>query len=372
VLAAGVAHDFNNLLASVLGSASLAQADLAPDAPVRQHLQRIELAARRGSDLTRQMLAYAGRGDTTPVDVDVNAVVEEMRDLLGVTLPGRIELRYELTSDIPAIEVDPTQLRQVVMNLVINAAEAIGDAGGVVTVRTGIADVDVAELAELHHGLNAAPGPHFFLEIADSGCGMDPATASRIFDPFFSTKFAGRGLGLATVAGIVRRHRGALGLRSVPGAGTTFRVLLPCRPHPALLDVAQDGPTPEARSDVRTILLVDDEEDVRAVTSHMLERLGCRVLLAGDGREAVDVFRAHARIIDAVLIDLTLPRVSGDQAAREIRGIRPDAPVILMSGYGEESAAQELAGVGSAAFLRKPFSVADLGATMGRALAPSD
>jgi CheY-like chemotaxis protein len=296
-------------------------------------------------------------------------VVEEMRDLLQVSLPRRVGVRYELSSDLPTIEADPTQLRQVVMNLVINATEAIGDADGMVTVRTAVVELGGTELGELHHGADVAPGPHLLLEIVDTGCGMDDATSARILDPFFSTKFAGRGLGLATVAGIVRRHRGALGVRSTPGEGTTFRIFLPCGEQRAEPDAPAAAP-PEVGPDTRTVLLVDDEEEVRAVTSHhMLERLGCRVLVAGDGREAVDVFRMYAPIIDAVLIDLTLPRMTGEQAAREIQGIRPDAAVILMSGYGEERVTGELGGNGLAAFLRKPFSVADLDSTMGRALA---
>jgi CheY-like chemotaxis protein len=260
------------------------------------------------------------------------------------------------------------------MNLVINAAEAIGNADGAVTVTTGVADVSAAELAELHRGPDAAPGPHLFLQVSDTGCGMNGATAARILDPFFSTKFVGRGLGLSTVAGIVRRHRGALGIWSTPGEGTTFRILLPCAERAVPAEVAEQPPMTESSdpSDGRTVLLVDDEEDVRAVTSHMLERLGCRVLLAGDGHEAVDVFRTHANIIDAVLIDLTLPRMSGEQAAREIQGIRADAPVILMSGYVEESTTRELAEAGLAGLLRKPFSVADLRSTMTRALSGRD
>src|SRR5438445_4290745 len=188
---------------------------------------------------------------------------------------------------------------------------------------------------------------------------MDAATAANAFDPFFSTKFTGRGLGLATVLGVVRGHRGALAVTSAPGRGTIFRVYLPAAGAPARVEPPAAASAGEGREG-RTVLLVDDEVDVRTVTAHMLERLGCSVLLAGDGREGVEVYRAHARTIDAVILDLTLPRLSGERAFREIRDIRPDARVILMSGYSEETVTQRLNGVGIAGFLRKPFSVTDL------------
>ena len=250
------------------------------------------------------------------------------------------------------------------MNLVINAAEAVGDAG-TITVRTAAVQLDETGIRRMHRGSQVSAGPHVCLEVADSGGGIDPASMGKIFDPFFSTKFAGRGLGLATVLGIVRGHRGGLSVQSEPGRGTTFRIFLPCAEQPPS-DVR-----PPAEPSTRTVLLVDDEEDVRAVTMHMLERLGCSVLVAGDGHEGVEVFRAHAPVIDAVLIDLTLPRLSGEGACREIRTIRSDARVILMSGYSEEVASGRLADAGAAAFLRKPFSVTDLRSTMDRALGPA-
>ena len=367
VLAGGVAHDFNNLLLTVLGSASHALGELPADSPARERLRKIETAAQHGSDLIRRMLTYAGKGEIVPEAVEVNVVVEELRDLLRDSIPLRVAVRLELDDDLPAVAADPTQIRQVVMNLIMNAAEAVGDAGGEIRVRTFMTELDANTLSEVQHGAGSAPGPHLCLEVADTGAGMDAATAARIFDPFFSTKVTGRGLGLATVLGVVRAHRGALALASQPGKGTTFRVYLPIgetpvrRPAPPSAVVAAVDPA-------RTVLLVDDEADVRAVTAHMLERLGCSVLQAGDGREGVEVFRAHAELIDAVLIDLTLPRLSGDRACHEIRNIRPDARVIVMSGFNEDTTRDRLADIGLAGFLRKPFSVADLRSTMDRAL----
>jgi len=360
VLAGGVAHDFNNLLVNVLGNASLAASELAEDSPARPSLRRIEAAARRGSELTRQMLAYAGKEPVSLQPVNVSAAVEDTLDLLQVSIPTRVVVRQELGPDLPEVAGDPSQIRQVVMNLIINAAEAIGDAG-VITVRTELVHLDDAALRPMQRGSEAIPGPHLCLEVADTGAGMSAATVAKIFDPFFSTKFAGRGLGLATVLGVVRAHHGGLTVRSEPGRGTTFRVFLPCAEVPA-----RAAAPPPAEPTSRTVLIVDDEEDVRAVTAHMLERLGCSVLVAADGREGVEVFRAHAPVIDAVLIDLTLPRLSGERACREMRTIRSDARVILMSGYSADEAPGHLAEAGAAGFLRKPFSVADLRSMMDR------
>ena len=371
VLAGGVAHDFNNLLVNVLGNASLALGELPPSSPAREAVRRIEHAARRGSELTRQMLAYAGKETIALERVDVNAVITDTSDLLRGSIARRVALAHDLAADLPAVEGDPTQLRQVVMNLVINASEAIGDAEGSITVRTAMVELGEEDLRDTLHAPEATPGPHVCVEVSDTGCGMDAATVAKVFDPFFSTKFTGRGLGLATVLGVARGHRGALAVASTPGQGTSFRVYLPAaaagtRPEVATAAPAAEGP------EGRTVLLVDDEADVRAVTAHMLERLGCSVLEAGDGRQGVDVFRAHARVIDAVIVDLTLPRLSGDGVFHEIRGIRPDARVILMSGHSDDRATGGLLEAGLAGFLRKPFSVGDLRATMERALGDSE
>ena len=369
VLAGGIAHDFNNLLVSVLGNASLALGELPPHAPACEALRRIERAARRGSELTREMLAYAGKDVIALERVDVNALVAETSDLLSVSIGSKVAMAYDLAPGLPAIEGDPTQIRQVIMNLVINASEAIGGAEGTITVCTGVVGLGPEALRDTLHPPEAAPGPHVCVEVRDTGCGMDAATVAKVFDPFFSTKLTGRGLGLATVLGVVRRHRGALAITSAPGRGTTFRVYLPAAGTAARLEppAAVAAPAPGEGREERTVLLVDDEEDVRAVTAHMLERLGCSVLQAGDGREGVDVFRAHARVIDAVIVDLTLPRLSGDRVFREIRTIRPDARVILMSGYNDAKATGGLAEAGLAGFLRKPFSVADLEKALGDA-----
>jgi two-component system cell cycle sensor histidine kinase/response regulator CckA len=364
LMAGGIAHDFNNLLVTVLGNASLALADLLPGAAGRQAVARIESAAIRASELTRQLLAFAGKEELATEAVDVNAIIRETQELLEVSLSSRVTVGLELEPSLPPIEGDATQLRQVVMNLVLNAADAMGDADGLITVRTGIAVLDQAALDEAWHDPDASPGPHQCIEVADNGCGMDASTLARIFDPFFSTKPTGRGLGLANVLGIVFGHRGAVHVSSEPGRGTTFRVFLPAEARRAA-----SRPAPSEAASGRTVLLVDDEEDVRATTAHMLERLGCDVLLAGDGQEGLRMFSTHAGTIDAVLMDLSLPRMSGDRAAQEIHRLRPDARVILMSGHADERVRTRMSGDDSAGFLRKPFSVTDLEHMIDKVLA---
>jgi CheY-like chemotaxis protein len=280
-------------------------------------------------------------------------------------------IRDELDDDLPAIDADRVQIQQVIMNLLVNAAEGIGEREGEVVVRSEIVHLDEgALLAMSRRGPESVPGSYVCLEVADSGVGIDASTMERIFDPFFSTKFAGRGLGLAAVLGIVREHRGALTVSSEPGRGTTFRIFFPCAGAAARSEENPAVPQ-DTHMTGRTVLLIDDEEDVRAVTQDMLQRLGCSVLLAGDGREGVDVFRAHANAIDAVIVDLTLPHLRGDCACSEIRRIDGEARVILMSGYDDERTARQLAETGVAAFLRKPFSLADLRSTIDRALRPA-
>jgi PAS domain S-box-containing protein len=366
VMAGGIAHDFNNLLLTVLANVSVAREEVAPGSPLHDQLAGIETAARRGSDLTRQLLASTGKESVVLQPVDLNALIRELEELLRVARPRNVVVRYALDPALPPIDADPTKLRQALMNLLINAAEAVGQRGGAVDVRTGTVVVDDASAPHLQQAADFTPGPHVAITVTDTGCGIEDDTMARMFDPFFSTKFAGRGLGLSTVLGVVRGHGGALDVASQPGRGTTFRVLLPCRRVMRTAAAPAVGPAPA--SERRTVLLVDDEEDVRAVTAHMLERLGCSVLQASDGREGVDVYRTRVQTIDAVLLDLTLPRLNGEQAFSEIRTIRPDARVILMSGYNDEQTMRRLTERGVAAFLRKPFSVADLRSTIGKAL----
>jgi two-component system, cell cycle sensor histidine kinase and response regulator CckA len=356
VLAGGIAHDFNNLLVSILGNADLALMEMSEAAPAIESVREIRQAAIRASELTNQMLAYSGRGAFVVRAIDLNELVDEMGHLLRVSISRQTLLRYDLAANLPAVEADAAQVRQVVMNLITNAADAIGERSGVITISTGLLDATRDYLAATYLDEKLPPGPYVFLEVADTGCGMDAPTRARLFDPFFTTKFAGRGLGLAALLGIVRGHHGAVRVTSEVGKGTTFRVLLPCCDRPAERQ-APPAPLPEATPGGGTVLIVDDEETVRNVARLMLQRFGMTVLTAADGKEGVDVFRQHHAEIDAVLLDMTMPRMSGEDAFRQMRDIRKDVRVVLCSGYNEQDATSRFNGQGLAGFLQKPFEL---------------
>ncbi|MBE7560041.1 response regulator [bacterium] len=253
------------------------------------------------------------------------------------------------------------------MNLIINASEAIGEASGVIVISTGAVECDRAYLAGSYIDEDLPPGLYVYLEVADTGCGMTPETLARVFDPFFSTKFTGRGLGLAAVLGIVRGHRGAIKVYSEPGRGTTFKVLFPASSRPVQNDAVRQPAAARWRG-VGLILVVDDEETVRTLARRMLERLGFTVLVASDGQEGVEIFRQHADEVRAVLLDMTMPHMDGEEAFRELRRIRPDVRVVLSSGYNEQDATNRFAGKGLAGFIQKPYCLEDLCDVIRRAL----
>ncbi len=373
VLAGGIAHDFNNLLVGILGNADLALLDLPPESPARQSVRDIEVAARRATELVRQMLAYSGKGRFVVEPLDLGLVVEEMLHLLEASVSKKAHLRLDLAPGLPRVEGDATQLRQVLMNLILNASDAIGDRSGVVSVRTGAMRCDRAYLDGSFMASDAPAGPYVFVEVSDTGVGMERATIERIFDPFFSTKFTGRGLGLAAVLGIVRSHRGAIKVRSELGRGTTVRVLLPPAADERVAGSALQGETaraPTARAGV--VLLVDDEETVRAVGRAMLARLGFEVVAARDGREAVEVFASDPRRFACVLLDLTMPRMDGDECFRRLRELRPEVRVVLSSGYNEQELLARFAGKGLAGFIQKPYHIDELAAALDRVLGDAE
>jgi len=354
VLAGGVAHDFNNLLMGVLGHAELALLSMPPGAPGRQSLEHIRTAALRAADLCRQMLAYSGKGRFIVQPIDLARMVEEMTHLLEVPISKKATLRYEFAPYLPAFEADPTQIRQVVMNLITNAAEAIEGDDGEIVVRTSVAEVDAARPD--HDWLPEAllPGRYVSLEVSDNGCGMDAETKRKIFDPFFSTKFTGRGLGLAAVIGIVRGHHGGLQVRSEKGCGTTFRILFPCSTTQAT-SAPSEPAVANGWSGAGTVLVADDDPEVRLVVSELLERLGFKFLLACDGVEAVEVFRREADRLRLVLLDLTMPRLDGNQALKQMAEIRSEIPVVVISGYSEQDTVLRISGRQLAGFIQKPF-----------------
>jgi len=354
ILAGGIAHDFNNLLVSILGHSGLALGRTPRDSMARKNLEQIEIAARRAADLTRQMLAYSGRGTFEVRPLDLSKLVEEMAHLLEVAISKQAQIAYHFAPDLPAIEADATQVRQVVMNLITNAAEAIGEQSGTVTVSTGMMQADRAYLSETYLDEDLPEGCFVYLEVSDTGCGLDQGTLAKIFDPFFTTKFTGRGLGLASVLGIVRGHRGAIKVYSEPGQGTTFKVLFPCSAQ-AARELTAPAISIAGWRGKGTVLVVDDEEEVRVVTRAMLEEFGFTALLAADGREGVELFRRHAEEIVAVLLDQTMPGWSGEETLQHLLVVKPDARIILTSGYNEREATLRFAGQGIASFIQKPY-----------------
>ena len=367
VLAGGIAHDFNNLLVAILGNASLALLDLPQDSPARPSIADIEIAGQRAGELARQMLAYCGRSKFQIEPIELAELVRELMTLLRVSIGKSVVIKLDLPDDPIIVDADAAQIRQVVMNLVINAADAIGDRSGIVTIRVRRLEADAAYLADAHPGSNLAAGSYAALEVSDTGLGMDKETQARIFDPFFTTKFAGRGLGLAAVLGIVRGHGGALRVYSELGRGSTFRIVLPLS---ASSPVRAEDPETEWSGTGR-ILVVDDDAMVRTVARRLLESFGLTVVEATGGAEAITMFVDEADTIDAILLDLTMPDVGGAQVFRAVRAIRPDVPVVLMSGYHEDEASAAFDGQGLAGFVQKPFTPADLSRRMRVALGSS-
>jgi PAS domain S-box-containing protein len=362
LLAGGIAHDFNNLLVSMLGNADLALRELPPGEAAAVSLAEIRKAALRASDLSNQMLAYSGRGRFVISVLDLNELIRELSGLLEVTLPTGVAMEQSLAEGLPAVRADGTQIRQVVMNLITNAGEACASGQGRIRVVTDTLEItDGPPPADVTEG-ELTPGRHVLIEVSDTGCGMGEATLQRLFDPFFSTKPSGRGLGLAAVLGIVCGHGGAIQVVSRLGAGSRFRLLLPATPE--VPESRQSKPRIETGVVARTVLVVDDEEVVRNTARRMLEHLGYDVLLAAGGAEALEL---HARLdgaIHAVLLDLTMPQMSGEAVFRALRRSDPSIRVILSSGYTADDSAAGLDALSLSGFIQKPYSLDDLASTL--------
>jgi len=374
VLAGGIAHDFNNLLTGILGNAGLALMMIEPDSTIHGYVQRIETAGHRAAELISQLLAYAGKATFREQTVDLAALVTEMAELLRLSISKQAELRLDFDAGLPAVRGDATQLRQVVMNLITNASDALGGQPGVVGISAEVAHVDHAWLLDAHLREDLPEGVYVRVAVTDTGSGMEEATRERIFDPFYTTKFAGRGLGLAAVLGIVRGHGGAIRVTSQLGSGTTVEVLLPCE-RPA--EEALPAPEPVARPefDTRplhaTVLVIDDEEGVANVAAATLEHAGCQVLVAYGGAAGVAEYASQPDDIDAVLLDLTMPGMSGPEVLARLLELRPAARVILSSGFREPEQ-EGLAVTGHAAFLQKPYHPGRLIGTLRQVLGRSD
>ena len=351
VLAGGIAHDFNNLLTGILGNASLAKLDIAPDTPPFNCVEEIEKASLRAAELCRQMLAYSGKGRFVVQLLDLSELITEAGPLLELSSTKKAKLRFFLNKQLPLIQADVNQLRQVVINLVSNGAEAIGEKDGVIRITTGAMRATREYLHQTHLAPDLPEGVYVFVEVSDNGSGMPPEVLQRIFEPFYTTRFTGRGLGLSAVLGIVRGHNGTIKVESEPGKGSSFLVLFPAAEQTAMLPPEAPPAVPPSRR----ILVVDDEDTVRSVLVRMLRSFGYEAVTATNGQEAVDFFHAGRDDFRAVLLDLTMPELDGAETFREIHRLRPGLPVILMSGYTEHDAVSRFGAQGLAGFLQKPF-----------------
>jgi two-component system cell cycle sensor histidine kinase/response regulator CckA len=356
VLAGGIAHDFNNILTAIMGNLNLAMDQLSPAAPERNELMEATKATRRAADLTKQMLAYSGKGRFVVKSLSLREVVEEMVPMLEVSASKKAVLHFQYAASLPFVEVDVSQLQQVIMNLVVNASEALGDRSGTISLTVGAMECDRTYLSTTYLGEPLGEGTYVFLEVADTGCGIEKERLNRVFDPFYTTKFTGRGLGLAAVLGIVRGHKGAITVYSEVGKGTTFKVLFPAVYVKTEKTDRLSSPD-SAWKGSGCVLMVDDEPSVRTTAKKMLERMGFQVLLAEDGSKGVEVFRDRAREIRCVLLDLTMPHMDGEETFREMQRISPNVQVVLSSGYNQQDVVQRFVGKGLAGFIQKPYTM---------------
>ena len=367
LLAGGIAHDFNNLLTAILGNIDLALLDIPRNSTARDDLLTAMTATRRAAELAQQMLAYSGKGRFVIEPVHVPAAIQEIVQMLKASISKSADLRIRFPDSLPEIDADATQLRQVVMNLVINASEALEGRPGSIDLSAGIAEGQRLLPTRLWPHEPLPPGPYLYIEVADTGAGISPETLEKIFDPFFSTKFVGRGLGLCAVLGIVRGHKGAIQVDSAPGKGTTFRVFFPARTEPPSPSPAPPAePPPPTGSGL--LLLVDDEPSVRDTATKLLSRLGYQVLCAADGPQAIALFHGQAPRISGVILDLTMPQLDGVQTFAELRRIRADIPVIVSSGYSESEVMPRFAGMHLNGFIPKPYTLDGLRAALARCL----
>jgi PAS domain S-box-containing protein len=359
VLAGGIAHDFNNLLTVILGNSRVVMEDLPVDSPMRDQLRRVRAAGEQAAGLVEQMLAYSGKPSASQIPLDLSHLVAEMLDLLRVSVSEKCMLAPDLEANLPTVDGDPSQLRQVILNLVTNASEAMQEKGGSVTLRTGTVKAEASDLAVSFGASDLPAGRYVFLEVSDAGTGMSAETRARIFEPFFTTKLSGRGLGLASVLGIVGAHGGAMTIASELGAGSIFRMLLPPSKRTARPKGRVGGSLGEPTGSGR-ILVVDDDEEVLEVSRVFLERSGFEVLTATSGDQGIELFRACPEEIDEVILDLAMPGRDGLETFLEIRRIRSDVPVIVISGYGEGVMEERFDGQRIAGFIHKPFEPEEL------------
>jgi two-component system, cell cycle sensor histidine kinase and response regulator CckA len=368
VMAGGIAHDFNNLLMAILGNLDLALLDLSPASRSSPFIAQAIVAARRAADLTNQMLAYSGKGMFDLKAIDMSEIVEEIARLLKASISKTVLLNLQLTKDLPMIMADPGQIQQIIMNLIVNASESISSNSGVVTITTGLKECDEEYLMNSRLKEKPKEGDYIFLEVSDTGCGMDKETQEKLFDPFFTTKFTGRGLGMAAVLGIVSGHKGAIFVNSTPAEGTRIRVLFPAENKADKPVKDKEMETEKSPSSKGMVLVVDDDEMVLGLCKDMVERLGFKVLTAADGEYAVALFNENADNIDCVILDLTMPNKDGMATFDEMMASGSDVRVIISSGYDELEVSQRFKGKGLAGFIKKPYQLENLQKELYRVL----
>lgn len=354
LLAGGIAHDLNNMLAGIQGNASLALSEVPDQSRVGERLRRIIGGCDRAGKVIQQILAYSGQVTCDPIRLDLNEQIEEMTEFMRAAVPRNIALDMRLAPETPATESDSGQLQQVITNLLVNAAEAIGDESGRITISTECITLSEDDVHQYYSGQNLSPGDYVALRVADTGCGMSPETVRRAFEPFFSEKGAGRGLGLSAMLGVVRAQGGGVRVESTLGEGSSFTVVLPACESLSDEEVVVK-PRQQAPNDA-TVLVIDDEDDVRDVIRDMLTYRGMRVLTAENGERGIETFKQYAKEIDVVLLDMTMPGKSGGEVFREILGIDPEAQVIIASGYSRERVTSRFDDKHPAAFVHKPFT----------------
>ena len=359
VLAAGIAHDFNNILTGIVGNAELARLAVPAEHSAHEDLNTIIMASQRAAGLTRELLDFAGPGKGTLEAVYLNSMVTTMLVILRSQMHKSIIVRKSLRPDVPPIEADPAEVQQIMLNLCLNASEAMVETGGVLSITTDWIDISEDMRQSFSYG-RPHVGRHAVFEVSDTGCGMEPNVLLRAFEPFFTTKPDARGIGLGVVLSVVKAYRGAIDIDSVPGEGTTVRVVIPA----AVARERRQAPGREGkRSDpheARTVLFVDDEEMLRSLCQRALEPLGYRVLAAADGIEALRIFTENRDCVDLVILDLSMPRMGGEDAFKAIQAVRDDVPVLLCCGYDETSAQRKMSGSTFCGYLPKPFGVAAL------------
>jgi PAS domain S-box-containing protein len=360
VLAGGIAHDFNNILTVILGYCFLAKERFeSGENSSEPFIQHIETAANRAADLCRQMLSYAGKNQLVQTRISLWLLVDEVVKMLQASINKNVTIRLDLQQSLPEIMGDTGQIQQIVMNLIINAAEAIGDKNGTIVGRltqlqigTDTAEVDL-------FGAEIPAGGYVCFEVTDTGCGMNEETQNKIFEPFFTTKFTGRGLGMSAILGIIKAHSGMLQLTSRPGVGTTFKVYFPCLEPAGQAVTAATVPAPPLKAS-GTILLVDDEQVLRNMAVDLFETLGFSVVTARHGGEALEIYRERGSEIDVILLDMIMPVMGGIETYHNLRSISPHIPIVICSGYGEESASATIENDAHAGFVHKPYKPVEM------------